>query len=413
MHRAAVQTLTPGLKLAKSIYTEKGEILLARGALLTPRYIQALSQRGYTAVFVMDGIADDVEPLGLVTDQLRASAVASVRSVFALLSHATQAIRDDAAVDGAHVIRDKPLKVNALVERELSHMVSLAEAILDEVMDQDALSGMASLKAHDNYTFEHSVEVAVYGVMLGKRVGLTRALLRDVALGCLLHDIGKQYVDTRILNKPGKLDEAEFEAIMQHPVLGFQLVRQMPMPNPRPAHIVLQHHERQDGAGYPNRLFGTNHIHRTDAERFDPRRISLMGEIAAIADVYSALASDRPYRAALPPDRIFDIMRAEAGQHLNRDLMRAFVTYVQHFPIGSQVRVSGGTYAGALGVVYDVSANAPARPFVRLLFDATGRPLGEGVEIDMRQQPSSVELHIIPDSGKPLDQVAHASRLAS
>src|SRR5690349_17677812 len=97
MHRAAVQTLTPGLKLAKTVYTEKGDVLLARGAVLSARYIEALAQRGYTAVFVMDGIADDVEPLGLVTDQLRASAVASVRSVFALLSHATQTIRDEAA----------------------------------------------------------------------------------------------------------------------------------------------------------------------------------------------------------------------------------------------------------------------------------------------------------------------------
>jgi putative nucleotidyltransferase with HDIG domain len=292
------------------------------------------------------------------------------------------------------------------VENELNGMVSLAESILDEVMDQDALAGMASLKAHDNYTFEHSVEVAVYGVMLGKRIGMQRTYLKDVALGCLLHDIGKQYIDERILNKPGKLDTAEFEQIMQHPQLGFQLVRQMPVASGRPAHIVLQHHERQDGTGYPNRLFGTNTIARTDRERFDRRRISLMAELAAIADVYSALASDRPYRAALPADRIFSIMQAEAGQHLNLDLMRSFVTFVQHFPVGSHVRVSGGINDGCLGVVTRVSANSPTRPFVRLLFDAAGHGLGEGQEIDLRQQPSAVELHILPDSGMPLEEVA-------
>ena len=406
MHRAPTATLSPGDTLAKTIYNDRGEILLARGVALTPRLIQALTDRGYESVYVMDGVADDVEPLGLISDQLRASAVANVRSVFALLRHATRTVRDEAAQDGAHVIRDTPLQMGSAIERELHGMVTLAEAILDEVMDQDTLAGMASLKAHDNYTFEHSVEVAVYGVMLGKRIGLQRSLLKDVALGCLLHDIGKQYVDQRILNKPGNLDPAEFKQIMEHPVLGFQLVRQMPIDSPRPAAIVLQHHERQDGNGYPNRLFGSNRIVRTDQERFDPRRISLLGELAAIADVYSALASDRPYRAALPADRIFDIMHEEAGQHLNRDLMRSFVTFVQHFPIGSHVRVSGGTYDGCLGVVVNVTATAPARPSVRLLFDAIGRGMGEGHEIDMRQQPAAVELHVLPDTGLPLDAAA-------
>lgn len=398
MHRATTNHLTPGLTLAKTIYTEKGEVLLARGAVLSPRYIQALIQRGYQSVFVMDGIADDIEPLGLISDQLRASAVTNVRSVFALLRHATKTARDQSAESGAHALSETPLEVGSAVERELAGMVSLAENILDEVMDQDALAGMASLKEHDNYTFEHSVEVAVYGVMLGRRAGLSRKLLRDIALGCLLHDIGKQYVDPRILNKPGRLDEAEFAAIMEHPLLGYQLVRQMPIESPSPAHIVLQHHERQDGQGYPNKLFGSNRIARSDQERFDMRRINLMAEIAAIADVYSALASDRPYRAALPPDQIFNIMRKDSGQHLNEELLLSFVRFIQHFPVGSHVRIIGGFHAGSVGVVYRVSAGAPTRPFVRLMFDRTGRGLGQGHEIDMRQQSQTVQLEILPDT---------------
>jgi HD-GYP domain-containing protein (c-di-GMP phosphodiesterase class II) len=249
--------------------------------------------------------------------------------------------------------------------------------------------------------------------MVGKRLGMSRELLKDLALGCLLHDIGKQYIDERILNKPGKLDAAEFEQMMEHPMLGFQLVRQMPIQSPRPAHIVLQHHERQDGNGYPNKLFGTNKILRTDHERFDRRRITLMAEVAAIADVYSALASDRPYRAALPADRIFSIMREEAGQHLNGEIMRAFLTFVQHFPIGAQVRVVGGKYDGHLGIVASVSGSAPTRPSVRLLFDATGRRLGDGLEIDMRHQPSTVDLHPLPDTGNALDVAATHSRVAA
>jgi putative nucleotidyltransferase with HDIG domain len=370
VHKASIATLTPGTALAKAICNDRGEVLLSRGMTLTPRYIKSLIDRGHESVFVMDGIADDVEPLGLISDRLRTTAVANLHSVFSLISQATQTVRDEAACDGAHVIRDTPLVLGTSVEHELMNMVALAEAVLDEVLEQDSLAGMAALKSHDSYTFEHSVEVAVYGIMLGRRVGLSRLLLKDIALGCLLHDIGKLYVDERILNKPGKLDTAEFEQIMEHPLLGFQLVRQMPINSPRPAAIVLQHHERQDGGGYPNRLFGNNRIVRTDLERFDTRRISLMAEIAAIADVYSALSSDRPYRAALPADGMFRIMQQEAGEHLNREVLRSFVTLVQQFPVGARVRLSGGIYNGYLGVVVDTSSNAPSQPSVRLMFDA-------------------------------------------
>jgi putative nucleotidyltransferase with HDIG domain len=409
MHRTTIAQLQPGMTLGKTLYTDKGDVLLARGAVLTPVFIRALETRGYQQVYVMDGIADDVEPLGLVSERLRLAAVRNVQSVYALAEHATRSVRDQAARDGAHVIRDTHLNTDSAMEREISGLVELAEALLEEVIEQDTLSGMAALKAHDNYTFEHSVEVAVYGVMLGQRLGLSRSLLKDVALGCLLHDIGKMYVDARVLNKPGKLDRAEFEQIMQHPLLGFQLVRRMPIPSPRPAHIVLQHHERQDGNGYPNKLFGTNRLARTDQERFDPRRINLLAEIAAIADVYSALASDRPYRAALPVDQIFKMMREEAGQHLNTDLLRTFVSFVQHFPIGCQVRVRGGVHDGALGVVVKVASTTPSRPTVRLLFDRTGRRLGEGDELDLRLEPSHVELEVIPDLGRPLDSIAGQS----
>ena len=412
MHKAFADHLKPGMVLAKTLYTERGEVLLRRGAALTPTYIAALVKRGYQAVYIMDGIADDIEPTELVSAQLRATAVGNVQSLYALVRHATRSVRDQAASEGAHVLREVPVPMDSQVEHEIQAMYQLAEAILDEVMEADTLAGMASLKNHDAYTFEHSVEVAVYGVILGKRLGFDRAHLRDLALGCLLHDIGKLYVDARILNKPGKLDATEFEQIMQHTVLGFQLVRQLPLATPRPPHIVLQHHERQDGEGYPNRLFGTNKVFRTDQERFDRGRISLMAEVAAVADVYSALSSDRPYRAALPPEEVLAILKQESGGHLNREIVRSFVLFAQHFPVGTAVRIDGGPYSGYVGLVSRVFASAPSRPMVRLLFDAYGRSLGEGFELNLWQQPDTVELHSLPETGQSLEELARRSALA-
>ena len=94
--------------------------------------------------------------------------------------------------------------------------------------------------------------------------------------------------------------------------------------SPRPAHVALQHHEHQDGTGYPNGLTGLNRLFRTPRERFDPQHMTLLAELAAVADVYSALSSDRPYRAALPAPDVLETMRGMAGDHLNREAVEAF-----------------------------------------------------------------------------------------
>jgi putative nucleotidyltransferase with HDIG domain len=280
-------------------------------------------------------------------------------------------------------------------------------------LNQETLAGLSSLKAHDSYTFDHSVDVAVYGSVLGHRLGLDRAELCDLALGCLLHDIGKMYIDERILTKPGKLDKAEFAAITQHTVLGFAMLRQLPLPNGRPAHVALQHHEKQDGTGYPNRLFGTNRVFRTQQERFDPRRISLYAELASVADVCSALASDRPYRAALPTPEVLALLRSMAVKHLNHEAVEAFVSAVQPFPVGSHVQVSGGVYDQCVGVVVRsaLKRREAERPTVRLLFDPRGKSL-DGIEVNVSEQPSGVCLHSLPESGVSLEEHASQRRAA-
>src|ERR1700687_4795597 len=135
--------------------------------------------------------------------------------------------------------------MESVVEQQIKRLEADVDQLLDEALQAHIMDGVASLKSHDNYTFEHSVDVAFYGVMLGRKLALGNEYLKDLALGCLLHDIGKMYVDERVLNKPGKLTASEFKQVMRHTVLGFQLVRQMPISSPRPAHVALQHHEQQ------------------------------------------------------------------------------------------------------------------------------------------------------------------------
>jgi putative nucleotidyltransferase with HDIG domain len=304
-------------------------------------------------------------------------------------------------------------KLNSAVQRQVKRLEDQVEQLLGEALEAHILQGVASLKSHDNYTFEHSVDVAVYGVMLGRKLALDHEYLRDLALGCLLHDIGKMYVDERVLGKPGKLTNAEFKQVMRHTGLGFQLMRQMPIGSPRPAHVALQHHEHQSGEGYPNHLTGSNRIFRTPRERFDSSRMTLLAELAAVADVCSALSSDRPYRAAFAPADVLTHLRRMSGEHLNAEAVEAFVGIVEMYPVGVHVRFGGGKYRGCYGVVLECRPSAPNRPLVRLLFDPKGNPIPEGVEIDLRKVREDAELTAVPEAGVSVEEYARRLALAT
>lgn len=401
------------MQLGRSLYNQRGDVLLTSGIHLDEAFIRSIRQRGYRFIYVMDGIADDVAPVGLISQRLRSATLRSLDSIFNVMVEATRPARDEAAEEGAHVLADLPPLVDKFagaVERQVKQLEHDAEQLLAEVFDAQIFEGVAALKSLDNYTFEHSVDVAFYGVMLGRKLALAPEYLKDLALGCFIHDIGKIYVDDRILNKPGRLTPAELKQVMRHTVLGFQLVRQMPIRSPRPAHVALQHHERQNGQGYPNGLTGTNRLFRTPRERFDTRRIILLAELAAVADVCSALSSDRPHRSALPPAEVLNEIRAMAGDHLNREAVEAFGSIVEVFPVGVHVRIGAGKYRGAYGVVVACSRGAPNRPLIRLLFDSNGLPLPDGMEMDLRKLQQDPELTALPEAGVSLEE--YARRLA-
>jgi len=247
------------------------------------------------------------------------------------------------------------------------------EMIIDEVANAETLSGVVSLKSHDSYTYEHSIEVTVAGVMLGQRLHLSSNDIRQLALGCLCHDIGKTIVPPEILAKPDRLTPEEFALVKQHPQAGYDTMRQITGEDAVIARsVVWQHHERQDGTGYPRGLRGTNEFQYPSPPRFGQWLMVPAAEIAAVADVYSALASDRPYRPALEISDVIATLQKMAGPHLNRELVKRFLSMLPTYPVGSEVVVITGRLQGHRGIVTEVSASDIHRPIVRILFDPEG-----------------------------------------
>jgi HD-GYP domain-containing protein (c-di-GMP phosphodiesterase class II) len=392
MYRRHISQLRPGQVIARAIYTERGEVLLGAGSTLNHFFIERLRERGVISVFLRDGLGDDVAPNDIVSEELRASTVTHLARAFDVMSTMAQgtrlnnADRPRSVDDLVYRLGERPLDLPSSGVNTLQALYKDIESLMNEILESNTIASLESLKTHNDYTFQHSVDVAVVGILLGRTAGLPRDQLRELALGCLLHDLGKMYIDEAILDKPGRLTPEEFDEIKKHPQMGFELIRRMPVFSILPAHVAYQHHERQDGAGYPRGLIGNNQLHRTLSERMNPKRMLLIAEIAAVADVYSALTSDRPYRPAMPLDKVGRIIAEMSGPHLNADVVRLLLHTIPMFPVGHWVEVETGKYRGWRGVVTELSVDALHQPAIRLLLDERGDRVPTPVELDLRSQ---------------------------
>ena len=167
----------------------------------------------------------------------------------------------------------------------------------------------SAIDAKDPYTRGHSDRVANISVVLARTLGADDETLRTLYIGGLLHDIGKIGVDDEVLRKDGKLTDEEFDQIKQHPELGYQILADLkPLKDVLP--IVLHHHERWDGHGYPDQIGGED--------------IEFLARIAAVADSFDAMTSDRPYRKGMPVEKVEQILREGAGSQWDPQVIEAF-----------------------------------------------------------------------------------------
>ena len=388
MFDKSIDALAPGDVLARTVFDAGGRPLLKSGTTLTDSYIERLRRRGYAAVAVGDGLADDIVPETLVSEQLRHTIATHVGGIFGEVGEvARERGRGEGGVDEAvEDLGDQPLPMADRGRAAMERLYADVQTLINEIMASDTVAGLESLKSHNEYTFQHSVDVAVTGTLLGSRMGLSGNRLRELALGCLLHDLGKLYIEQAILDKPGKLSGEEYDAVQAHPRMGFELIRRMPVASLLPAHVAYQHHEQQRGSGYPQGLVGDNHIGpRLHGERIGAGKMLLIAEIGAVADVHSAVTSDRPYRAAMAPDTAVELVSSMGGKHLNREVVQLFSRLVPRYPIGRWVELAGGEFDGARGVVTELHVLRMDRPKVRVLLDAQGEQLASPAELDLRE----------------------------
>ncbi len=246
-----------------------------------------------------------------------------------------------------------------------------AAALVEEISEsvernRGALVNLARLKTTDDYTYMHSVAVCGLMIALARELGMDTDGARRAGLAGLLHDLGKAQIPLSILNKPGRLTAGELAQIRQHPLLGHRLLAESSAVNEVALDVCLHHHERIDGAGYPDGL--------------DDECISLHAKMGAVCDVYDAITSNRPYKAGWDPAESIGRMAEWAnGGQFDQRVLHAFVKSIGIYPTGSLVRLQ----SGRLAMVIDQNPDTLTRPRVKAFFS-----IAAGVQI----RPETIDL---------------------
>jgi|Deesub1362A_J573_1020465.scaffolds.fasta_scaffold00091_80 HD-GYP domain-containing protein (c-di-GMP phosphodiesterase class II) len=328
MRKVPVSYLVPGMRLARPVLGTKGEVYLNAGVTLSRRYIERLGEIGFPAVYVEDNLLNGVEIRDVISEKTRRDAITQVRRILTA-----------------------PSSPKARVLNADLALATMAESIVTELLKNPlSVVNLVDIRAEGAYLYHHSVNVCILAVLTGINFGLHKEQLLDLALGALLHDVGKIKVNPDILNKPGALTAEEFEHVKQHCAYGRDILKEHRVASM----IAYAHHERYNGEGYPLGL--------------KEREIGFQPQLVGIADVYDALTSDRCYRKAVLPHEALEMIAGAGNWWFDVKLVHNFLRCVAAYPTGTLVEVS----SGEIGIVLDTPQSFTFFPNVRVLLNANG-----------------------------------------
>lgn len=337
MRLVPISSVREGSELAKTIFDFQGRVLLSKGVVLKASLIKRISSNGIMSVYINDEYSDN-EIEDVIKPQLRQKAISLMKESFNKLSD----------IGTGKISNSK--QASTMASKYLDGIHNVIESFINDLFSQkEIMIKMVDIKSMDNYTYQHCVNVAVLSLIVGIDLKYNKEKLIHLATGAILHDLGKTYIPKEILMKGGKLSDREFESIKLHSEKGYEYLKDNMYVNSISRVVALQHHERVDGTGYPSGIMGDE--------------INECAKIVAVADVYDALTSDRPYRPGLPPSEALEYIMGASGTHFDYNVAQAFVRRVVPYPEGTMVKLSNGDIA----VVDEINPKFSLRPKVKVI----------------------------------------------
>lgn len=315
--------------LGQDIHDAVGHKLYKKNSILEERDIAFLSQLGVPGVYIDDTATSDIVVAGNVTHEVELEAKKMIKDLFGI-AHDDQ-------------LSSEEKNIRAMVESIVS----------DVIDDEQVIQNLVAIKTYDGYTYDHSVEVAILAGVLAARCKYDRHAIEQCVTAGFLHDIGKASIDDSIINAPRRLTEEERLLMMQHPRIGYEVLKEKFNFAEEVNLAVYQHHEWYNGGGYPN------HVNYTE--------ILQIARLIKCADVFDAMTTKRPYHAPYLPSEVMEYIMGRSGMEFDPYIVHVMTSEICVYPVGCEVVLSNGRH----GIVKENFRGFVLRPSLKMLDDGS------------------------------------------
>lgn len=361
MRLISTKVLKPGMIIGRTIWNDGGHPLIQKDVPITESIIKRLKQLNVQYVYINDELSKGIEVKDLFSHSDRQVAV----------SHIKQSFRKMKGVKQKEAIY--------ILDNNSKMFKNIVDDILTTILNNnEMLTVLTDTFLYDEYLYNHSLQVTIYSLTIAKELGYSVEDLKVLGIGALLHDIGKIVVPPKILNKPAKLTDEEYEIVKQHAQYGFDILRHLHTVSLHAAHCAFQHHERLDGSGYPRGIKG---------DEMHP-----YAKVIAVADVFDAMTSNRVYRDKILPHKSIEVIKDGRGKLFDEDVVDAFLRSVVHYPNGTVVLLSDGRR----GIVVKQNVENSALPHVRI-FEENYQIIDATYHINLMETPNVTIIQIETD----------------
>lgn len=332
MRLVSIADVEVGNSIAKPIYDSKLALLINKGISLTENLLTKLKAADIRHVYIEDEISQGIVLEPMISDEIKLQAFSIMKNIYE-----SQKIKE-------------AQETSPVRESTIKELKDLVDEIITEIYSKnDQRYYSTELMGAEMYHYNHSVEVMILSLLIGRKMGLDREKLLKLGMGALLADVGKSRVPEDVLNKKGKLDAHEFDEVKRHVDYSYAILKDLVGLSSLSRQIVLLHHEKLDGSGYPNGFTGD--------------QIPMLVRIATVCDIFSAIVSDRTYNNRIPVDTAIEILRSATPVKLDQDVVTTLLQVIDVYPPGTLVELSNQQ----VGIVVKTNTNSPTRPILRVI----------------------------------------------
>ena len=353
MRLVPIECVRPNTVLGKTIYDIDGRLLLRAGVVLKEQTIEKIKEINILTIYISDKYSNE-EIEDVIKPEIRQKAIITIKEAFSNIGRLTSR-NGERTCERDYTWQEQSYFYN---------IGKMAENIIEDILNKrDIVLALVDIRSMNNYIYSHCVNVAVISLTIGLALKFKKKKLEALCIGALIHDIGKSFLPKNLINKESGFTEEEMEEIKKHPRLGYKYLSSTYNINSLSKMIVLQHHERADGKGYPDGLM--------------QKDILELSSIVSIADAYDNLSTDIPGKRAMFPSDVLEYLMSNAGTKFDYNIVSVFCRIVIPFPKGTIVELSTGEIAR----VEETIPNYPLRPIVRIIQSKRVSRVGDRVSL--------------------------------